>query len=328
MVGTGRVIREGMIVRAKFMNEVTALGLPLGPAPHAASGLVTQADLELLPEPARRYLRFMGVVGVRRDWSFRLAFTGRFRRTPGEPWMKCEAWQYNSRLAVARVFYIRLRFGGLVPVLGRDTYAQGHGRMLIKLLDLFTIADGIDEEYDIGELVTYLNDAALIAPSMLLVPECSCSHVDGNSFDLSLTDHGRTVTARVFVDERGAPVDFSTTDRFYADPKHYKQLERTRWTTPIEGWQEVGGRPVPTRAQAIWHLPAGPFPYADFTLVPGAVAFNVRPGTAGGHRRILSHKRCASEVQDCAPAERRGLQYLCARSTRLLVPGCHRARGA
>jgi len=231
-----------------------------------------------LPEPAQRYLEFMGVAGRPQDWSFRLGFTGRFRTKPQKPWMKCEAWQYNSSLAVARIFHIRIRLGGLLPMMGRDTYVQGRGRMLIKLLDLLTVGDGTGEEYDIGELVTYLNDAVLIAPAMLLAPEISWSPVDASSFDLRLTDHGRTVQARVIVDERGAPREFSTTDRFCYDPDRPKQLVRVLWITPIAGWEVVDGRPLPTGAQAVWHLPQGQFAYADFRLIPGTLAFNVRPG--------------------------------------------------
>src|SRR6516162_150187 len=89
----------------------------------------------------------------------------------------------------------------LVPVIARDTYLRGRGHLLVKLLDLFTIEDGMGDEYDTGELVTYLNDAVMIAPSMLFVREISFSPVDANSFAVSLTDHGRTVTARVTVDK-------------------------------------------------------------------------------------------------------------------------------
>ena len=191
-----------MTMRNRFLREVAATGLPAGTG---TEDPVTEAQLAALPEPVQRYLWFMGVVGRPRDWSFRLGFSGRFRRKPGEAWMKCEAWQYNSRLAVARIFHIRARFGGLFPVVARDTYVQGRGRMLIKLLDLYTIEDGVGEEFDIGEMVTYLDDAVLIAPSMLLVPEVAWAPVDTTSFDVALTGHGRTVTARVLIDERGAP---------------------------------------------------------------------------------------------------------------------------
>jgi hypothetical protein len=263
-------------LRARFLREVASAGLPAGPGPE---GPVAEADLARLPEPARRYLHFMGVVGRIRDWSFRLGFTGKFRLKPDAAWLGCEAWQYNSRLAVARIFHIRLRFGGLLSVLGRDTYLAGRGRMLIRPLDLFTLEDGTGEEYDIGELVTYLNDGVLVAPSMLLVPEVRWSPLDAASFELSLADHGRTVTARVQVDDRGAPVDFSTTDRFCYDPARPKRLMRARWSTPVERWEVVDGRPLPAAARAIWHLPQGPFAYADFRPIAGSLAFNVPPGS-------------------------------------------------
>lgn len=263
-------------MRAKLMREVARAGLPPGPGPESP---LTEADLARLPDPARRYFRFMRVVGQPRVWSFRLGFRGRFRRSPGEAWMKCETWQYNSGLAVARIFHIRAWMGGLVPILARDTYVHGRGRMRIRLFDLVTVGDETGEEFDVGELVTYLNDGIMIAPSMLLRPEVRWSEVDARSFDVALTDGGRTVTARVFVDERGAPTDFSTTDRFAADLADPKKLVRTRWTTPVEGWQEIGGGcRLWTRGKAVWHMPGGEFAYADFAPVPGSLAFNVRPG--------------------------------------------------
>jgi hypothetical protein len=265
-------------MRTKFVRELASLGLPPGPGPDSQRGPVTEADLQALPEPAQRYLRFMRVAGRPRDWSFRLRFTGRFRRSRSEAWMPCETWQYNTRLGPARIFHIQLRFYGLVPVLGRDTYVNGRGRMLIRLLDLLTVGDGTGEAYDIGELVTYLNDGILLAPAMLLVPEVRWSPVDASAFDVALTDHGRTVTARVSVDERGAPLNFETTDRFYADAKDASKVVRCRWTTPTDGFQDVGGRRMPTRGRAVWHPPEGEFAYADFTLDPATAAFNVAPG--------------------------------------------------
>jgi hypothetical protein len=263
-----------MSLRAKFSREVGKLGLPVVTSPLP---LVTEADLSPLPEPAQRYLRTMGVVGRPRDWSFRLSFLGRFKVKPNAPWRPCEVWQYNTGVGITRTFFMRMRFAGL-PVIGRDTYRDGHGRMLGRLLDLVTVIDGSGPEFDLGELVTYLNDLVLLAPSMLLVPAVAWTAVDERSFELSLSDHGNTVRARVFLDERGAPVNFETTDRFCDDPANPKRLLRARWTTPMEGFQDVGGRKVPTRGRAVWHLPQGELCYADFALVPATLAFNLPPG--------------------------------------------------
>ncbi len=51
-------------------------------------------------------------------------------------------------LGVARLFRLRLRYGFVVPAVRRDTYRDGKGRMLIRLFDLFTIADGRSDAHD------------------------------------------------------------------------------------------------------------------------------------------------------------------------------------
>ncbi len=87
-----------------FVDQVAIAELPAGPGDDTP---VTDADIDGLPEVVQRYLRFMGVVGRPRDWSFRARFAGQFwlRRRLG--WMRAEAWQYNSGIEVGRVFVMR-----------------------------------------------------------------------------------------------------------------------------------------------------------------------------------------------------------------------------
>lgn len=85
---------------------------------------MTGADLAALPDAAVRYLNFMGVAGRPPDSSFLAHFTGRFRLRPQLPWMRCEAWQYNSCPAVARLFHMRIIAAGVVPMTGRDAYVK------------------------------------------------------------------------------------------------------------------------------------------------------------------------------------------------------------
>jgi hypothetical protein len=114
---------------------------------------------------------------------------------------------------------------------------------------------------------------------MVIGPQSSWTAVDQGSFDVAVTHGAHTVTARVFVDARGALRDFSTTDRFVADPADPRHpLIQARWSTPIDGWQEVNGRRLPTAGRAIWHLPAGDFCYVEITFSPEQILFNVPPG--------------------------------------------------
>jgi hypothetical protein len=195
----------------------------------------------------------------------------------GGEWVPCECAQYNSRLAVARIFHMRLRVKSIVPTYVRDTYLRGHGRMLGKALDTFTVVDDASEEVTIGECVTYLNDAVLMAPSMLLVPEVRWADAGDGAFDLALTDGGRTVRARVFVGPDGAPTDFATTDRFYAPPGRKGPPARAEWRTPVDGWQEHAGRKLPTSARAVWMLPSGPLPYVELKFDPASFVTDVPP---------------------------------------------------
>ena len=224
---------------------------------------VTDADLADLPDAAARYLRAMGVVGRPRTWSLRAHFVGRFRRGPDQPWLPLDAWQYNSSVEVARLFRMRLTVGRLLPMWGWDTYRAGRGRMLGKALGLVPVADGAGPEFDVGELTTWLDDAVLLAPGMLLHPRTTWRALDEDAFGVSVSDAGRTVSAEVLLDRAGRPRDFRTTDRWIDLPGG---LVRAPWSTPVDGWVEVAGRPRPTSAAAVWQLPEGPFTYGEMTL--------------------------------------------------------------
>ena len=260
----------GHDLRGDTQRDATAV---IGVRPRPEASEVTDADLAGLPEPAQRYLRWMDVVGRPRDRSFLVRFRGRFKR-PGQPWMPCEAWQFNAVEPVTRLFHMRIDFARVIPMVGRDSYVAGRGAMRGKVLGLVTVADGSGHEFDLGELVTYLNDALVLAPTMLLTDSVRWIEADDESFDISITDEGNVVTARVVVDADGALRDFSTEDRWCDLPEG---LVRARWTTPFAGWATVDGRPWLTGVQAVWHLADGPLPYVEGTFVAESMARNVMP---------------------------------------------------
>lgn len=253
-----------MSLRGRFDREVAAA--VTGPAP-VAGPPVTESDLAGLPETARRYLRFMGVVGRPVDRSCRAHLVGRFRRGP--KWTRCEAWQWISATPVTRIFHLRLAFAPAMPMYATDAYVDGRGRMRGTVAGV-TVADGQGHEFDVGELVTFLKDAVVFAPSMLLRLPVTWTPVDNRSFGLVLVDRGITVRGRVRLTADGAPRDFTTEDRYADLPEG---LTRTRWSTPVMGWT-TGPRPKPLAGSAVWHLPSGPLTYAEFDFAASTVEHN------------------------------------------------------
>jgi hypothetical protein len=244
-------------------------------APHTAPAPVSTGDLAALPPVVRRYFTFMGAAGRPWVWSMRSRFTGRFRLGLEGGWQACEGRVENHRGGPYRFFEMRMRYLGFLPLTVHDYYRDGRGGFRARLLGLFTVAEAQGPELDVGELVTFLSEAILGAPSMLLGPETTWRAFDDHAFEVSLTDAGTTVTARVDLDDRGAPLRFTTTDRFFLDPTDPKKpAVRTRWSVPVTGWSTVDGRQVATGAQAVWELPEGPYPYGDIRIDPASVAFN------------------------------------------------------
>ncbi|MGY1695322.1 DUF6544 family protein [Geodermatophilus sp. SYSU D00814] len=234
---------------------------------------MTGADLAGLPPAAVRYLEAMGVVGRPRTRSLRAHWHGRFRRRTDGPWMPCDAWQVNTAEEVARLYRMRLLVGRVVPMWGWDTYRHGTGRMLGKALGLVTVADGSGPEFDSGELVTWLDDAVLLAPAMLLHPRTRWADLGEDRFGVSVTDAGRTVGAVVSLDADGRPTDLRTEDRWADLPGG---PVRTPWSTPVRGWDVVDGRSRPVAGAAVWHLPDGDVTYGEMTLV--GLDLDVPPG--------------------------------------------------
>jgi hypothetical protein len=90
--------------------------------------------------------------------------------------------------------------------------------------------------------VTWLNDAVLLAPAVLLDARTGWEPAGDDGFRVSVTDAGRTVSAQVFLDDEGRPRDFRTEDR----------------------WADLPGRPVgrpsgtcPTASGPVLRAPAG-----------------------------------------------------------------------
>ena len=256
---------------ASVVADVRAADLPVAIDPHdrAATGeVVGAADLDVVPAAARRYLERAGVVGRPRDRWFTARLRGQFWLRPNLPWMPTEAFQCNTVEPVARVFHMRIDMGGVLPMVGRDVYLGGRGTMHGTLLRLVTVAHGEGPEVDVSELTTWLNDAVLFAPSMLLVPAVDWVEIDDDRFAVTLRDRGHEVTATVTVDAPGDVVDFVTEDRWADLPGG---LVRAPWRTPVPSSVSVVGRRRATGGSAIWELPEGDLEYLRLRTGPDDV---------------------------------------------------------
>lgn len=221
--------------------------------------LVTAYMLQNLPEPAQRYLNYTGVVGQPWINMVRIKYTGIFCLAADKPWLPIKAEQVYTTNPPEFHWKARLKMMGLWIFSGSDTYKAGHGHMFGKVAGLYTVFDERSVEIDQGTMMRYLNEMMWF-PIALLSDYITWQAVDDHSCDVTFTDCGKSVTARLIIDELGRMTDFIA-KRWYRENKGPYTLDT--WTTPMTEWGKLAGLNLPIRVQAVWKLPAGDFPYAD-----------------------------------------------------------------
>lgn len=219
--------------------------------------LVGDEMLGGLPEPVQRYLRFTGVVGKPFVCGVHLRQKGRMQLGRGQPWVPLRAEQWYAVQPPGFVWDGTL-FAGPVPLVrARDMYRAGEGHMLIKAVSAFTVADARGEELDQGEMMRYLNEMMWF-PSAFLEDNVSFEAVDSTSARVTLSDHGRRVTATMFFDADGRLTEFVG--------QRYAGGELEIWSVPVVAYGELAGLRLPTRCKAVWKFARGDQEYIDVTV--------------------------------------------------------------
>jgi hypothetical protein len=224
------------------------------------AGVVTEEMLAGLPEPVRRYLRYTGVVGKPVPGTIRLHQEGRMRPGPGQPWMPLAAEEHYSVQPPGFVWAGTARLGPVAVARARDMYAEGHGRMLVKVASLWPVADASGGQTDQAAMIRYLSEMIWF-PAAFLAGNISFEAVDDSSARVTLADRGRTATATLVFDTQGRLTDFVA--------KRYRAADASdpeTWSTPVTGYGEFEGLRLPTRGKAIYKLPGGDLEYIDVTV--------------------------------------------------------------
>lgn len=231
----------------------------------SARAPVTDADLAGLPSAIRRYLRIAGVIGQPPPTAYRLAFAGRIRGGPNEPWMPFRAQQFSSVDSLVRLFYMRARRAG-VPIAVYHRYVDGRAEMHVKLAGLVTLVDAQGPVMDRSETVTVFNDMCLLAPATLLDPRITWCEHDDRIVDATFAVGNQTIAATLTFGESGLLTNFESPDRSRASADG-RTFTRLPFLTPVQAHATFDGVTVAQQAQAQWRMPDGQlFTYGEFTL--------------------------------------------------------------
>mgnify|MGYP005666416263 CR=1 FL=1 len=239
-----------------FRKEVRA-GLQRGV--EIPAEILAESDLEHLPAPVQRYLRYTGAVGQPKVKNFRATFEGQMRKQ-GEEWFNFTSEQYNFFDEPERLFFMKARVKGL-PTAGYHAFKAGAASMDIRVLSLIPVAHQDGELLRQAETVTLFNDMCLMAPATLIDERIKWTAIDKNTAKADFTNHDITISATLYFNEKGALVNFISNDRYEVNV-----MQQLPFSTPVQGYQTLNNRQVMRSGDAVWHYPEGEFVYGKFGL--------------------------------------------------------------
>jgi hypothetical protein len=228
--------------------------------------LITEEDLQPLPEPVQRYLRYVGVVGKPKVRSIKVDFKVKMRGK-GQDWFDMTAEQHSFFDTPERLFFLKAKVKGL-PAQGYHRYKGQQASMDIKLFSTLPVAQAAGPEMFQSETVTFFNDMCILAPATLIDERISWEAVDDTTAYARFTNQGTTISATLYFNKAGQLINFSSEDRY-----DINAMEKYRFTTPLQDYQEINGYRLARYGEAVWDYPEGAFVYGKFWM--GEVVYDL-----------------------------------------------------
>jgi hypothetical protein len=244
-----------IVYQRQIASEIDAV---LSDARPTAPIYVSEQDLQIVPEPVRRWLYYSQVVGRERPTTVRLRQEGEFQMER-MGWLPYKAEQYFTTDPPAFLWKASFRMLPLVSVVGRDRYRNGEASLQMRLLSLFPVANKTGGGLNQGDLLRYLGELQWF-PAAALAGYVSWDEMGADSARATI-GYGGVTASMTFV--------FNTDGRLLEERAIRYNDARTRnvrWVNRNDSDQVFGGIRVPAVGDARWEYDSGPYPYIRWHL--------------------------------------------------------------
>ena len=225
----------------------------------STNDLLTEKDMHHLPEPVKRYLRYVGIVNKPKVKNFRVVFEGEMR-DKGKDFFPFVAEQYNFFASPARLFFMKGRMFG-IEVPGYHKYTNAKARMDIRLFGLIPVIKKSGPVMDKTETVTLLNDMCLLAPASLIDKRIEWQPINDSMTKAIFTNENIAISAILYFNAEGQLINFTSNDR-----TAIAYMKEFPFSTPVTEYKNINGYNLISKGDAVWHYPDEKFVYGKFTL--------------------------------------------------------------
>ncbi|MFW6119440.1 MAG: DUF6544 family protein [Petrotogales bacterium] len=229
--------------------------------PIADKKVITQKELEDLPDSVKNWINFAGAVGKERIVTARLKQKAEMKLEKEKSWMPVEAEQYFTVKPPGFIWKARIKAAPFFHIVGRDKYVNGKGNMQIKILSLFTVADTSGKEMDQGTLLRYLGETVWF-PSAALSDYITWEEIDEKRAKATMSFEGTTASGIFSFSSNGHVTNFEA-ERYKETDGGYS-LET--WSINMYEYKNMDGYMIPTKGEVTWKLDDGDFTWYRFEI--------------------------------------------------------------
>jgi hypothetical protein len=189
----------------------------------------------------------------------------------GEMWLKPGGrplgFTADEEFSVDRVaFSWRAQFP-IVPLVSLhvlDCYAHGEGSLQLRAWRRVPLMRKGGADVAEGQALRYLAELPLVPQAMRANRELRWRELDARTVEVATSVQSKSVAVRLTFDDAGDVVAAFADARPH--PESGTSVPRP-WGGVFGSYETVGGIRIPTRAEARWELPSGPFTYWRCTIV-------------------------------------------------------------
>jgi hypothetical protein len=224
------------------------------PGRNGAKEIVTRERISHLPPVVQRWLERSNIIGKEVIQTVHLQQQGMMRTSSDAKWMPFEATQWFRTGQPGFFWTADVVMAPGINFVARDKYENGRGKMLIKALALFPIADAQGKEIDQGAMLRYLAEIVWF-PSAALDGYITWQQVDSVTAKATITN-GEIEASGIFAFNAEGDVMSFRAKRYY-DRKEGATLEDWFIQNEPDGYKKFEGIRVPAKSTVTWKLKTG-----------------------------------------------------------------------
>jgi hypothetical protein len=225
--------------------------------------IISESDLMNLPPPVSKYIKVSGLIGKKRISFMRIWHSGTFRLSKDKDFLPITGEYFLTTRKPSFTWLGKISMFPGFSIAARDSYFNGKGNMIVKIMSAIKIVDAKSEIVDRSAYGRCIAEMTM-CPSFFLDQE----HVkwikyDSDYAECVVSDAGLSTKAQLFFKTDGTLEKF-VVDRYFDRGNGEGTLEK--FVSMSKEVKDFNGLRINTVYDGYWNLPEGDLHYVHFII--------------------------------------------------------------